>query len=228
MSVMEPPVQSPTVAAAASASNPQMSYAEFLTWAEEDTHAEWVNGEVTVQMPPKELHQILSAFLEQVLGLYIALLNLGRLYTAPFEVKLWADGPAREPDLLFLAREHLAQLTPERIVGAPDLIVEIISPESTHRDRVDKLDEYETAGVPEYWIIDNRREHPRAWFYQLDEQKRYRQIPFDAEGIYRSRVLPGLWMRGEWLWAEQPDALRALAEIIGPDRFADALRQALK
>lgn len=52
-------------------------------------------------------------------------------------------------------------------------------------------------------------------------------MPVEADGIYRSAVLPGFWLRVEWLWAEQPNVLRALAEVIGPERMAQALRQAL-
>ncbi len=230
MSTTEPPVKIPVVENEAQfvLTRRRMSYEEYLAWADEDKHAEWVNGEVTVEMPPKHLHQLLVGFLYHIIDLYVRILELGQVWDAPFEVKLWHDGPSREPDLLFLAKEHLDRLTPERIVGAPDLIVEIVSDDSAHRDRVDKLDEYETAGVAEYWIIDNRPSQHRAWFYQLDEQKHYQLIPVGADGIYRSRVLPGLWLRETWLWQEQPNELTALAEIIGPERFAEALRQALK
>jgi len=205
----------------------RMTYEEFLAWAGEDVHAEWVNGEVIVHMPPKDPHQRLVAFLHHIIGLFVHIFDRGRLYLAPFEVKLSAD-VSREPDLIFLAKEHLDRVTPERIVGAPDLIIEVVSDDSVQRDRVDKFDEYEAAGVPEYWIIDNRPERRRAQFYQLDGSGQYQPIPPDAEGIYRSRALSGFWLRVAWLWEDQPDVLRAVAEIVGPDQVAQALRRAVE
>ncbi|MCK6626401.1 MAG: Uma2 family endonuclease [Anaerolineae bacterium] len=208
-------------------SKKSMSYEEFLAWAGEDTRAEWVNGEVITFMPPLNPHQTVIEFLYQLLNLFSSVFDLGRLRVAPFELKITPEGNSREPDLMFIAKAHLERLTTARVVGPPDLIIEVVSDDSTHRDRVDKFDEYEAGGVPEYWIIDNRPQRRRALFYQLDEQGQYQSVPVEADGIYRSAVLPGFWLRVEWLWAEQPDVLRALAEVIGPDRMAEALRQAL-
>ncbi|MBI3913963.1 MAG: Uma2 family endonuclease [Chloroflexi bacterium] len=225
MDVKEPPVA--VMPPKTGATTLRMSYEEFLEWADEDVHAEWVDGEVSIEMPPKNPHQVLVAFLLQVIGLFARVTGIrGHLLTAPFEVKLWAGGPAREPDLVFVAQEHLDRVTPERIAGAPDLIIEIVSNDSVHRDRVDKFDNYEKAGVAEYWIIDNRPNQKRAWFYQLGPDGKFRETPPDARGIYHSALLPNFWLRVEWLWNEEPNELSALAEIIGPDRFAEALRQA--
>jgi Uma2 family endonuclease len=206
----------------------QMSYEEWLVWVGEDIRSEWVNGKVIVLMPPKSVHQSLITFLAKLLGLFIEIYELGQLRVAPFEVKL-PQGPAREPDLLFLRTAHLNRLTPERVVGAEraDLVVEVVSDDSVHRDRVDKFDEYEEAGVPEYWILDNRPGHQHAHFFQLDEHGRYRAIPVEEDGIYRLQVLPGFWLQVDWLWDEDPDALRAIAAVIGPDKMAEALRRAL-
>jgi Uma2 family endonuclease len=208
----------------------RMSYEEYLAWADEDVHAEWVArpgeevGEVIVHMPPKKLHQMLVGFLHHIIGLFVAIFDLGVLQVAPFEVRLSPDGPSREPDLLFLSRAHFERLTPERLVGPPDLAVEIVSDDSVHRDRVDKFDEYEAAGVPEYWVLDNRPEEQRAWFYQLDPSGRYQSVPVGTDGVYSSAALPGFELRVEWLWQEEPDVLAALAAVIGPERFLEALR----
>jgi Uma2 family endonuclease len=205
----------------------RMSYEEYLAWADEDTRAEWVAGEVIVSMPPKDLHQRLVEFLYYLLGTFIRLNSLGLLRIAPFEVKLSAEGPARQPDLMFLRAAHLDRLTPERVVGPPDLIIEVVSDDSEHRDRVDKFNEYEAAGVPEYWILDNRPQRRRAYFYRLGAEGQYLQVGLEPGGIYRSAVLEGFWLRVGWLWAPEPDPLRALAELMGPEQMAEALRRAL-
>jgi Uma2 family endonuclease len=204
-----------------------MSYEEYLAWVGEDGRAEWVGGEAIVFQPPTALHQALVGFLNLVLGLFVGVFGLGRLWAAPFELKIKPGGSSRGPDLMFLAKAHLDQLSDERIERPPDLVIEVVSSDSVHRHRVDKYDEYEAGGVPEYWIIDNRPEQQRAWFYQLDPNGRYQPVPV-VDGIYRSAVLPGFWLRVDWLWAAQPDALRALAEIIGPEQMANALRRAVE
>ncbi len=77
-----------------------MSYEEFLAWADEDTRAEWGNGEVIVFMPPKDRHQDIVTFLVALLRLFADFFNLGKVRTAPFEMKFSPTGSAREPDIL--------------------------------------------------------------------------------------------------------------------------------
>jgi Uma2 family endonuclease len=202
----------------------RMSYEEYLAWADEDVHAEWVNGEVIVQLPPKEPHQRVVAFLVQLMGLFIQLFQLGRLLPAPFEMRATPDGPAREPDLIFVAREHLDRLSQERLSGPADLVVEVISDDSVARDRADKFYEYQAAGVKEYWILDSRPGRERADFYVLDEKGRYRPVPPESDGRYHSTVLPGFWLHVDWVTAaESPAVLTALAQVVGPQRLIEAI-----
>jgi Uma2 family endonuclease len=202
----------------------RMSYDEYLAWANEDVHAEWVNGEVIVHMPPKPQHQRVVAFLMQLLGLFVRLFQLGELLPAPLEMRATPDGPAREPDLLFVAREHLERLTEARLSGPADLVVEVVSDDSVARDRADKFYEYQAAGIKEYWIIDPRPGCQRVDFYVLDDEGRYRPIPVDPDGRYHSTLLPGLWFQVAWvLAAEPPDVLPALAQIVGPQTLLEAM-----
>jgi Uma2 family endonuclease len=210
-----------------STSQPQrlrMSYEEYLAWADEDIHAEWVNGEVIVQMPPKPQHQRVVAFLMQLLGLFTRLFQLGELLPAPLEMRATPDGPAREPDLLFVAREHFDRLTDVRLNGPADLVVEVVSDDSVARDRADKFYEYQAAGVTEYWIIDPRPGYERADFYVLDDKGRYRPVLVDPDGRYHSTVLTGFWFQIDWVLAgESPEVLQALAQIVGPQKLLDAI-----
>ena len=192
----------------------KMTYEEFLAWADEDTTAEWIDGEVVMCSPASRRHQEIGLFLGQVVGLYVEHRGMGRILVPPFQMKLADSG--REPDLLFVASEHLGRLTETYLEGPADLVVEIVSPESMGRDRGEKFYEYEQAGVPEYWLIDPQTQ--RVEFYRLTEDGQYRLVLPDAEGIYRSDVLPGFWLRVEWLWQEPlPDPLRVLGQIAGMD-----------
>jgi Uma2 family endonuclease len=191
-----------------------MTYEAFLEWADEDTHAEWVDGEVIIHMPPKHIHQITLGFLHQLLSLFVNLFNLGIVQIAPFEVKL--PNSSREPDILFVASEHLDRLTEERLVGPPDLIVEIVSKDSVQRDRDDKFGEYRAAGVREYWIIDPRPGKQRADFFHLDETGAYRLFATEDHERVESHILPGFWLRPAWLWqADTLDPLTLFFEMRG-------------
>jgi Uma2 family endonuclease len=202
----------------------RMSYEAYLAWANESLHAEWVNGEVIVHMPPKQPHQRVVAFLLRLLGQFIELFQSGRLLPAPFEMRATPDGAAREPDLLFVAQTHLDRLTEARLSGPADLVVEVVSDDSVARDRADKFYEYQAAGVSEYWIIDPRPGFERADFYVLDDTGRYQPVPVGADGCYHSTVLHGFWFQVDWvLAAEPPEVLRVLTRIVGPRKLLDAM-----
>lgn len=177
-----------------------MSYEEFLAWANEDTHAEWVNGEVIVFMPPTYRHQSVLRFLHELLNLFVNFSDLGTVLFAPFEMKLTQSKSYREPDILFVAKEHLDRLTEERLIGPADLIVEIVSAGTVRNDREDKLKEYQAAGVAEYWIIDPRPTKQRADFYHLNEAGVYELFATEDDEKVESRLLPDFWLRPEWLW----------------------------
>lgn len=204
-------------------SPPKMTYEEFLEWADEDTLAEWVNGEVVMTSPASDRHQDLVGFLESVMRPFVEARNLGIVRSAPFQMKL---EQGREPDLLYVAKEHLHRLKKNYLDGPADLVIEVISPESIGRDRGDKFYEYARGGVPEYWLID-----PQAQWVELYylEGSHYRPGLAAKEGRHRARALPGFWLRIEWLWQHPlPSPIRTLAEIAGIDpTLADAFEQAL-
>jgi Uma2 family endonuclease len=192
-----------------------MSYEEYLKFAPDWQKVEWVNGEAIIYMPASDKHQDLLGFLYSLVRAFTTIFKLGLARQSPFEVKLWPDGPSREPDLLFLATGNPAKQETNRIVGAPDLAVEIISPGSTRIDRVDKHREYEQAKVKEYWLIDPRPRQKRAIFYVLDEEGFYLPLLPDAQGIYHSTVIPHFWLKADWLWQNPlPSQEMALAEIM--------------
>ena len=204
----------------------KMSYEEFLALPGEHAHAEWMDGEVIQIMPPKIRHQDVVMFLASLMRFFVNFYRLGTVLPAPVEMKATSDGPAREPDILFVRRENLARLTENRLQGPADLVVEVISNESVGRDRGDKFYEYQAAGIPEYWLFDPRPGLERADFWVLDETGRYRPVPIDAQGIYRSTVIPGFWLRVDWLWADElPDPQQTFAQIAGfPSEVIAALK----
>ena len=171
----------------------KMSYEEYLQSANDSNIMEWVNGEVIIYMPPIYQHQNIVSFLNGLLRQFIQFFNLGVVIPAPFEVKLWSEGPSREPDIIFVSRENLANLTSERFNGGPDLIIEIISPSSVTEDRVRKFSQYEQEGGREYWLIDPRPHQQQVDVYVLGHDKIYHPARLDDDGTYRVTVLPAFW-----------------------------------
>ena len=176
----------------------KMTYEEFLAWADEDTWAEWVDGEVILLSPVSNKHQDLAGFLAALLRLFAEAHQAGTVIIAPFQMKTAADLPGREPDIIFIAREHIDRLQDVYMDGPADLVVEIISPDSRTRDRRRKFGEYQRGGVREYWLLDPLRK--RAEFHHRGDDGLYRQIPIGDDGILHSAVLEGLWLRVAWLW----------------------------
>jgi Uma2 family endonuclease len=181
----------------------KISYEQFLEWLDEDTWAEWVDGEVQLMSPVSSEHQEVGSFLIALLKLYVTYRQLGVVRYEPFQMKTGADLPGRSPDILFVsnARRHLLRRT--YLDGAADLVVEIVSAESEQRDRVQKFSEYERGGVREYWLIDPERR--QAEFYVLGEEGKYALQMKGEQGVYHSTVLEGFWLRVEWLWQLPPE-----------------------
>ncbi len=190
----------------------RMSYEEFLEWCDEDTWAEWVDGEVIMLSPANTRHQDVSGFLINIMRIYVEAHDLGKVLSAPFPMKFGEIRRGREPDILFIAKEHLDRLKETYLDGPADLVIEIISPESRLRDRGEKFAEYELGGVKEYWLIDP--EEQRADFYVLGEDDRYERHKPDSQGVYHSAVLKGFWLKEARLWQEPlPPVLDVLKEL---------------
>jgi Uma2 family endonuclease len=189
----------------------RISFEEFLAWCDEDTLAEWVDGEVIMASPASDRHQDIGGFLGAVIRTFSETRQLGELRSAPFLMRTESRPSGREPDLLFVAQERSELIKANYLDGAADLVIEIVSPESIGRDRGEKFVEYEAAGVREYWLIDPLRE--QAEFNQLGADGRYR-LGSVADGVYRSQVLPGFWLRVAWLWQRPlPAVLSVLKEL---------------
>jgi Uma2 family endonuclease len=188
-----------------------ISFEEFLAWADENTHAEWVDGEVYVASPASTEHQQIKMFLVQLLSVFLQVHPKGVVFDAPFLMRLPNRTSGREPDILVVLNEHAERITPTLLNGPADLVVEIISPESDGRGRGEKFVEYETAAIPEYWLIDPLRS--QVHFYQLDADGHYQPAPIQDD-IYHSSVLEGFWLRPAWFWQRPlPQTLPVLKEL---------------
>lgn len=133
------------------------SYPDFLTTVEShpDVRVELIDGNLIMTPAPTPRHQLVTTYLLLTLGQYVHTQGLGRVLTAPLDIELAPERQIVQPDLIFISQERVAALVGEkRITGAPDLLVEILSPATARLDRHVKLPLYAASGVAEYWIVD--------------------------------------------------------------------------
>ncbi len=179
-----------------------LTYEEFLR-EYDGQYAEYVDGEVFTNMSVTEKHDDLTIFLKALLMFFVQAKSLGKIHGEPYQMKMkFGDKiKGREPDLFFVSTENIVNLKEQYFDGAADLVIEVISPKSFVRDTEDKFEEYELAGVKEYWTINpNRR---TANFYGYDEKGKYKMLPILADGKFESRVIEGLWIKTDWLWQDE-------------------------
>jgi Uma2 family endonuclease len=191
---------------------PPVSWEAFHDWLDEDTHAEWVDGEI-IEMPPSNAeHLDNSGFLFTFLLLYIQRHRLGRIFHEGLLMRLRQRPSGRQPDLLFVRTENVDRIKWTYLDGPADLAVEIVSPDSVTRDYQEKLAEYQTAGIPEYWVVDPLQQVAR--FYELGVDGRYQLGAVDEDGVYTSKVVTGFRLRVSWLWQRPlPTIEEALADL---------------
>ena len=137
----------------------KLTYEDYCKTSD-DERWELLDGELVMAPSPTTAHQRVSGKLFRLLADFVEGADLGELLGAPLDVVL-SDTNVVQPDLLFVStgRQHI--ITDTNIQGAPDLVVEILSPSTTSRDWRIKMDLYAQHGVREYWIVDP--EGQRVW-----------------------------------------------------------------
>jgi Uma2 family endonuclease len=181
-----------------------VSFAEYLKRyvKKDEGKIEWLTGTVIQHMSASTTHERIVAFLIQLLGLYLGF-RFGadaRVYGSNTSMYINDQQPAREPDILVVLAANFERVKETYLHGPADFVVEVVSPESTQRDRGTKVEEYEAAGVTEYWIIDPKRHEILA--YHLQEAGAYKALPRDANGATLSHLFTGFKLHPDTLAQE--------------------------
>ncbi len=171
---------------------PRLTYPELRLMPDDGKRYELIDGEVFVSPSPSEKHQRALGRLHLSMGSHAERKKLGKVYFAPFDV-VFGEKTAVQPDLLFVSSARLAIIGPEYILGAPDLVVEILSPSRASYDRVTKLEVYASHGVREYWLIDPVEESVEI--YVLAGKKYKLKGIFTGDEILKTPLLPGWNLR---------------------------------
>jgi Uma2 family endonuclease len=159
---------------------------------------EWVGGTVVKMSPIHERHDELTRYFTHLVAAYFELRPIGQLRISPFVMRLPETRRGREPDLQIILNSNPHPLRPTYMDGPADIAIEVISPGTEQVDRETKLLEYQAAGVKEYWWFDSMARDAR--FFRLGADGVFvRQQP-DADGNYRTMLLPGLALEVALLW----------------------------
>jgi Uma2 family endonuclease len=165
----------------------KFTHADLLEMPDDGKRREIIEGELFVTPSPNLDHQRISRRLELAVANYLEAHPIGEIFDAPMDVIL-SDFDVLEPDLLIVLNEH-REILKTWVEGTPDLVVEILSPSTSQRDRGLKLKAYARHGVTEYWIVDP--EQRAIEVYRLGRE-RYRLPQVSREGdSLISSMLPG-------------------------------------
>lgn len=134
-------------------STTKLTYQDYLLLPEDGKRYEIVDGDLHMTPAPLTRHQVLVGRLLQLFMNYLDEHSIGHVLVAPCDVVL-SEVDVVQPDLLLVLNQGKARITEKNIQGAPDLMIEILSPGTAARDRELKRKRYEHFGVREYWLVD--------------------------------------------------------------------------
>ena len=175
--------------------NKKYTYADYLTWQFAE-RVELIRGKIFKMSPaPNVRHQRISRIISLNIGAYLSEKPC-EMFTAPFDVRLPLP-PKKikgdkidtvvQPDIVVICDP--AKLDERGCIGAPDIVVEILSPGNTRREMKDKLGLYQNAGVPEYWVVDP--EHEFIIVYTPNEAGQYiGSVPYTEGMALQTPILP--------------------------------------
>jgi Uma2 family endonuclease len=190
---------------------PDVTEEMFDEMVDEDTKAELVDGVMIVHSPASIGHDRIGKFLGGLMDFYADTKGLGEVL-GPDSVVHLATCRKFCPDAYFVRKGRVPKTEQKEFEGAPDLVLETLSPSNRDVDLKDKRPAYREAGVSEIWFIDPAK---KKLIIDRKRGKRYREQVVSS-GKVTSDVLTGFWIEADWLWADPlPKRLECLQQILG-------------
>src|SRR6266702_5028111 len=175
------PNRLPIVAPADSVPGPgqgNWTYKEYANLSDDGNHYEVVDGVLFMTSFPGSEHQNAVGEIFAYLREYIKLRGLGKVFLAPLDVEL-AQNVVVQPDIIVILNDQRKKITHSRIIGSPDLLVEVVSPGSVGYDRREKQNSYARAGVTEYWIVDPLAQNIELLILEVETYR--------SEGVFQGK-----------------------------------------
>lgn len=175
-----------------------LTYNDYLLLPDDGQRHEIIGGEHYMTPAPTVIHQRLIRNMSQILHQHVRQYQLGEVLFSPVDVLL-SPRDIVQPDLLFMSASGQARITEKNILGAPDLIVEVISESSRRLDKKIKRKLYDEHAVAEYWLAD-----PELRIIEIyrrnNENRLVRTEEYEDAGIITSPLFPGLQINISELW----------------------------
>lgn len=152
--------------------NTRMTAKAFSELPESNLPTELIDGELIVSPAPIPEHQSASV---ELLFLLRGIIPNGKLFHAPIDV-YFDEANILQPDIVWVAQDSQCFIGDKRLEGAPDLVIEILSPSTARRDKNKKFSLYEKHGVREYWLVDPIAQYVEVW--RLEDGK------FEPKGVF--------------------------------------------
>ena len=169
----------------------KLTYEDYSTFPDDGKRHEIIDGEHFVTPAPNLKHQSISMNLSGILKVFLDTHPLGRVFAAPADVVL-SEIDVVEPDLFFVSSGRLDRLTKANVQGAPDLVIEILSPSPRRTDEITKRKRYEHFDVREYWIVDPELETVKVLRRTGKGLERVAELSREEGGLLDTPLLPGL------------------------------------
>lgn len=163
------------------------TYETYSALPDDGRYYEVIQGVLMMSPAPEMAHQGIVGLIYRYLSEHIFSTGRGLVFTGPADVVL-SPKKIVQPDVLVLLEEHLHRLKEKCVEGAPDLVVEIISPSSETYDRLVKYNLYEQEGISEYWLVDPKEQSIEV--FVLETGKYSSLGVFRREQIVQSRLVP--------------------------------------
>ncbi|MBI5470813.1 MAG: Uma2 family endonuclease [Ignavibacteriae bacterium] len=163
------------------------TYADYALLPD-GTPAQLIDGEIIMSPAPTTSHQKIQSRLGYLIQHFVIARDLGQVFFTPTEICL-SEHDTFQPDLTFVSRGRSSIIEEDNIKGAPDLVVEILSPSTGYLDLTHKKTVYETSGVKEFWIVD-----PKEKLVEVQQNTPNGFVTFSkarGTGKVRSSILNG-------------------------------------
>ncbi len=164
--------------------HPPKSILEVWESLPEGTLCQLINNKLIMSPAPLDIHQVVLGEIYLQIGLYLRKNNIGQIRISPYDVHFSKEN-ILQPDLLFIKNENLNKVNKNGLNGAPDMIIEILSPSASQLDFEEKKLVYERFAVQEYFIVDPQSKSVYAWFLNNKEYEEQETV----EGKIKSIIL---------------------------------------
>jgi len=184
----------------------KLTWREYMELPDAGPRYQLINGVLCMSPSPNRYHQVISRNLQYLIMRHLEDHPDGELFDAPFDVYI-SEFDVFQPDLLFVREDRRGLLEKKGLVGAPDWVVEILSPSTASLDKRDKRDNYARYGVRELWIIDP--ELRRIHVYDLPQNPAKPVASYDEGETITPLTIPGLILSVDRIFKDRSPDSRA-------------------